>query len=396
MSALTRVSIDLDAIRSNVRVLRTLAGAAEVAAVVKANAYGLGAAAVARAALDAGAGRLCVFSLDEAESLRDAHINAAVLILGPTLPRDAARSVALDVALTVTRPEAVEALARAAADAGRPMAVHVKVDSGMYRLGLPPAEAVALADAVQATPSLRLEGFCTHFPSADEPDEEDTRRRFDEFRSIARHVQAPIQHVANTATLLRFPEMALDMVRVGAGLYGFACGELEAAARTSLQPVLTWEAPLVQIHDVPAGASVCYGGRWTAPADSRVGVVAVGYADGYRRALSNRGTMLVRGRRVPVVGVVCMDLTLVDLSGAPDAAVGDVMTLVGAGGGESIRLEEVAGAAGTIPYDILTGLGPRPDRVYRSAGTGGAAAGSVGASAFSGLAAAVESVSVTR
>ena len=371
MRSLSWLEIDLDAVQSNVRVLRDSAGSAQFGAVVKANAYGLGAAPVARAALAAGAGRLLVFNLDEAEALRAARIDAPILVLGAFEPDDADRAVRLDVACTVTRPESVNALATAAEARHAPLLVHVKVDTGMYRLGPPAATALALATAVRAAGSLRLEGFYTHFPNADAADGTDTQRRISRFLRIAEQVGAPVRHVANTATLLRFPQMALDLVRVGAGLYGFGVGAAEAPAATALRPVLQWRARLVQVHDVPAGESVSYGGTWTAATDARVGVVAVGYADGFRRALSNRGTMLVRGRRAAVVGTVCMDLTLIDLAQIPEAAVGDIATLIGRDGDSEIMLEDFAVASGTIAYETLTGLGPRLERRYLARGQPG-------------------------
>ena len=377
MTAWSWLEIDLDALGSNVRVLRELAGPAELAAVVKANAYGLGAAPVAHAVLAAGAGRLCVFNLDEAEALRDAGIDAPILVLGPLAPDEAGRAAALGVGCTVTRADAVEALATVGAAVGVTQQVHVKVDTGMYRLGSAAADALGLVASVRAQPALQLEGFYTHFPNAEAADGTDTQRRLSRFLRLAEQVQAPVRHVANTATLLRFPQMALDLVRVGAGLYGFGCGAAGGPASAALRPVVNWRARVVQIHDVPAGASVSYGGTWTAQTDTRVGVVAVGYADGFPRSLSNRGAMLLRGRRAPVVGTVCMDLTLVDLSGIADAAVDDVATLIGRDGQAEVSLEDFAAACDTIAYETLTGLGRRPERRYVP-GSGSAAAGEPG------------------
>ena len=287
-------------------------------------------------------------------------------MLGPLRPDDAPRVAGLGVACTLTRPELVEPLARAAAG-GPPIPVHVKVDTGMHRLGPPAATAEALVAAARSEPALRLEGFYTHFPNADGPGEDgrrDTEGRFARFLPLAERAGAPLRHAANSATLLRFPHMALDLVRVGAGLHGFGPGAAAEPAAALLRPVATWRATLVQTHDLAPGESVSYGGTWTASRPARVGVVAVGYADGFRHALSNRGAMLVRGRRVPVVGAVCMDMTLVDLSDVPAAAVGDVATLIGRDGEAEISLHAFAERCGTIPYEVLTGLGPRPERRY--------------------------------
>ena len=382
MSALNWVDVDLGAVRHNVRALRARAGTAELAAVVKADGYGLGAVAIGRAALDAGAGRLCVFTLDEAQALREAGIDAPILVLGPWPPDEAARVVRLDVASTLTRPELVGPLGRAAAAAGRTLAVHVKVDTGMHRLGPPAAVAESLVAAVRAEPGLRLEGFYTHFPNADRPNADspnadgpsadaaapdDTQRRFARFLPLAERAGAPLRHAANSATLLRYPQMSLDLVRVGAAVYGFGPGATAGIAAGLLRPVATWRARLVQIQDVAAGDAVSYGGTWTAARVARVGVVAVGYADGFRRSLSNRGVMLVRGRPAPVVGTVCMDMTLVDLSDIPQAAVGDTATLIGRDGDAEVSLETFAERCETIPYEVLTGLGSRPERRYLDA-----------------------------
>ena len=382
MSALNWVEVDLEAVRHNVRALRARAGTAELAAVVKADGYGLGAVAIGRAALDAGAGRLCVFALDEAQALRDRGIDAPILVLGPWPPDEAARVARLDVASTLTRPELVGPLGRAAAAAGRTLPVHVKVDTGMHRLAPPAAVAESLVAAVRADPGLRLEGFYTHFPNADRPNADspnadspntddtapdDTQRRFARFLPLAERAGAPLRHAANSATLLRYPQMSLDLVRVGAGVYGFGPGASAGIAAELLRPVAMWRARLVQIQDVAAGESVSYGGTWTAAREARVGVVAVGYADGFRRSLSNRGVMLVRGRPAPVVGTVCMDMTLVDLSGIPQAAVGDTATLIGRDGDAEVSLETFAERCETIPYEVLTGLGSRPERRYINA-----------------------------
>ena len=370
------VEIDLDALDHNLRVLQGKAGPASIAAVVKANAYGHGALAIARAALRAGAQRVCTYNLDEAAELRSLGFSGPILVLGSIFPSDAARAVELDVALTISEPPSADAVAREALRRHTTAAVHVKVEAGLNRLGLPAADALRFVERVRATPGLELEGFYTHFPSADgaipQSDPADTEIRFDRFLSLARQVNAPIQHAANTAALLRFPHMALDMVRVGIGLYGLSPGATPtdpfSAEALDLRPALSWKAMLVRVHDVPAGESVSYGATWTASRDSRVGVVSVGYADGYRRLLSNRGSMLVRGRRVPLVGVVCMDMCMVDLTDVPQADVGDEAILVGVDGDERIRLEDIAQICDTIPHEISTGIGDRPARVYERAG----------------------------
>ena len=372
------VEIDLDALDQNIAALKRHGGGVRMAAVVKANAYGHGALAIAQAAMRAGADRVCTYNLDEAAELRAFGFRDPILVLGPIFPDDASRAVDLDVALTIGEAETAKAVAREAARRSRRVRVHVKVEAGLNRLGLPRDTAVDFAESVRQTSGLALEGFYTHFPSADAPlpadgiSRSDTEQRFERFLSIARATGAPILHAANTASLLRFPAMALDMVRIGVGLYGISpAAEPDSAfsaEAVGLVPVLTWKAMLVRVHNVAAGESVSYGATWTAERDSRVGVVAVGYADGFRRALSNKGSMLVRGKRVPVVGTICMDMCMVDLTDLPGADVGDEAVLIGVDGAEQTTLEDLAALCDTIPHEISTSIGDRPARVYQRAG----------------------------
>ncbi len=372
------VEVDLDALDHNISRLRAMADGAELGAVVKANAYGHGALAIAEASMRAGAGRVCTYNLDEASELRMLGFRGPILVLGRIFPDDAARAVQLRVAVTVSKLKTAEALGREALAHRVRTNVHVKIEAGLNRLGLPPDDALPFIDHVRSIKGLALEGVYTHFPSADGPiaagsDGSDTEQRFERFVALADQAAVPLRHAANTATLLRYPQMALDLVRVGIGLYGISPGAVEddpfSGSSLELQPVLAWKAMLVDVHDVPQGESVSYGATWTAEQDSRIGVAAVGYADGYRRALSNKGSMLVQGVRVPVVGAVCMDMCMVDLSDVPAAAVGDEVTLIGTQGSERILMEEVAEQCDTIPHEISTGIGDRPARVYQRAGS---------------------------
>ena len=281
------VEVDLGALRHNVGVLRRVARGAQLAAVVKADAYGHGAAPIARAAIDAGATRLCVFALSEAVALREADLCAPILVLGP-LPRDRIeQAVSLDLTVSLSGLEEAGELARVARAAGRRAAVHINVDGGMQRLGLSGDAAIRLAAAVREHDSLWLEGVYTHFPDAYADDGASTRSAFERFLQTANTVGAPLRHAAASAALLRFPEMALELVRPGIALYG--AGPLPGEAAADLRPVLSWRAGLLLVRDVPTGESVSYGGRWTARHDSRVGVIGIGYADGLRRALWDRG-----------------------------------------------------------------------------------------------------------
>ena len=324
------VEVDLGALRHNVGVLRRVAGGAQLAAVVKADAYGHGAAPIARAAIDAGATRLCVFALSEAVALREAGLSAPILVLGP-LPRDRIeQAVSLDLTVSLSGLEEAGELARVARAAGRRAAVHINVDGGMQRLGLSGDAAIrarrrgARARFAVARGRLHALSRCLCRRRGVNP------LRVRALSADRNAVGAPLRHAAASAALLRFPEMALELVRPGIALYG--AGPLPGEAAADLRPVLSWRASLLLVRDVPAGESVSYGGRWTARRDSRIGVIGVGYADGLRRALWDRAEVLIRGRRAPIAGTICMDLTMIDLTDVPAARAGDRVTLIGRDG----------------------------------------------------------------
>ena len=354
--------IDRAAVRWNSAALRRAAQGAALAAVVKADGYGHGAAQAAQAALDGGAERLCVFALQEAVALREAGLRAPILLLGPLLPEQMQIAVRLDLSVSLRRVAEVEACAAAARAEQRQAVVHINVEGGMQRLGLPDAEAIALAAAVRTHDSLFLEGVYTHFPDAGTADPTPTREAFAQFLKTAAVIGAPIRHAAASAAALRFPEMALELIRPGIALYG--ASPFGTGVQCALRPALSWRAPLLDVRSVPAGASVSYGGLWTAQRDSRIGVVGVGYADGVPRSLWDRSDMLVRGRRAPITGAICMDLTMIDLTEIPQAAAGDVVTLIGADGSERIHVTQLAERAGMLSYEILTGIAARVRRVY--------------------------------
>ena len=358
------LEIDLDALAHNVSTLKQQAGGAAIAAVIKANGYGLGALPIGETAIAAGAQRVCVYNVDEALALREYGFDGPILLMGTFTSWQVERVLDLQVAVTLTQIPMVDSLAKAAVARGLIVPVHVKVETGLYRLAAPPETALQIVALVQAAPGLVLEGFCSHLPSADGADPKDTEDRFQQFLDLAAQVQAPVRHIANTAAVLQFPQTALEMVRAGAGIYGIAPGSAGPPERHGLHQVLRWRAAVVQVHDVPAGAGVSYGATWIAPRDSRIAVVSVGYEDGFRRSLSNRGVLLLQGVRVPVVGTVCMDMCLVDITDGPQAQIGDLATVIGEDGEAQIRLDEIATLCDTIPYEILTGLGARLPRIY--------------------------------
>jgi len=360
--------VDLDAVACNTRVLKAQANGAALMAVVKANGYGHGAVAVARAALTAGADRLGVICVDEGEQLRRAGIAAPILVMGHTPATDAARLVDLSLTGTVASRETAEALARAAAQRGVLLVVHLKVDTGLNRYGLAPAEALALADWLRDQPSLEVEGLFTHFASADEADKGYTLDQYARFRQVAEALGwVPIRHVSNTASLLDMPDLSLEMVRPGLGIYGlYPSGEVRRDL--ALVPALSLKSRIVRLNALAPGDPVSYGRAWRAARPSLIGLVMCGYADGLPRSLSSRGSVLVRGQRAPIVGRVCMDMCMVDVTDVPDVATGDEVVLIGGQGEEDISADEVADLAGTISYEILCGISARVPRLYLRAG----------------------------
>jgi alanine racemase len=389
----TRAEIDLDCIGHNVNEFRRLLGPeVQIMAVVKAGGYGHGAVEAARAALAAGATALAVAFQEEGVELRCAGITAPVLLLGYTEPCQAPQLVEHHLTPVVFDWEAAEGLSRRLVGQGARLPVHVKVDTGMGRLGVAPGEAVEFAARVAALPGLALEGLLTHFAAADDDGEgaaftETQLRRFDQVVAGCRQRGLAIAqiHAANSAAAAAYPRSRYNLVRLGLTLYGcYPAGWLEESAAVRLQPVLAFKSRLVLVKDVPAGTPISYGCTYRTGRQAVIGTVPVGYADGYSRGLSNRGEVLVRGRRAPVVGRVCMDQFMVDLTDIPGAARGDEVVLYGRQGDEAIPVEAVAGALGTISYEVLCALGKRVPRVYLREGRVAAVRDILGEKIFEG------------
>lgn len=356
--------IDLAALRHNLDVLRRQASPAEVAAVVKADAYGHGAIPIARAAIEAGATRLCVFTVNEAVELREAGIGAEIVCLGPVLEADPPAIARFDIAAVVDSEDTASRLSVAAKESNTDIRVHINLDAGMQRYGRPLSEAEVLADAVRRHEALRLEAVFTHFADAGNPDRTNTLEAFRRFQQAAEQIGAPLRHAAASAATFNLPETGLDFIRAGIALYGMdPAPQLAHPQAGQLRPVMSWRARLLSIRDVPKGATVSYGGLWMAERDSRIGVIGAGYADGLRRALSPGGTVLVAGQHAPIRGAICMDSTMIDLTDVPDAGVGDVVTIIGADGEESISAWDLALQLGTIPYEIFTSVSARVPRI---------------------------------
>lgn len=370
-----RLLISHGALRHNAEVLRAAVGdSVRICAILKADAYGHGAAGVARMLAEARlADALAVASIDEAAALPETGL--PVIIFRPVenvyIGRQRAQleeAIGRGWTLTLCSAAAAGDVARLALAMGKRAAVQVMIDTGMSRSGVDDLEAQEVIGSVLRQPALRLEGLCTHFACSDEPDDlatDEQYRRFcevtDEFADSGRGGRRILRHVANTAAILRHPRTHLDMVRPGIGLYGI--DPMGAEAGRNLRPVMKWVAPLLMVRTVRKGTSVGYGLTWTAPRDTRLGLVPVGYADGYLRCFSNRSSVMVNGVAVGVVGRVSMDLITVDLGKAPGAQLGDEVTLLDDDPASPASAYALAEMAGTIPYEIFCRIGSRVHRV---------------------------------
>jgi len=366
---ITWAEIDLDAIAFNVRAFQRHVGErVQVMAVVKANAYGHGAVPVAGAALGAGASRLAVHRLTEGIELRRGGIQAPILLLGYTPPDGAGQVVRYNLTPSLITAEFAQALSAVASAQGASVPVHVKVDSGMSRYGLMPEEVLDFLRFIQPLPGMRLEGLFTHFATADWLDQSQGLRQLHTFQQVLSTARGagfefPLAHAANSAAAMRLPEAHFNLVRPGIGLYGLD-PSTEWAPPFEIRPALTLKSRVSRVRRLPAGAGVSYGRTYITEKPTMAALVPVGYGDGYHRILSNQGYVLIRGRRAPLIGRICMDQFVVDVDAIPDVQQDDEVVLVGAQGGERIRAEEVAALAGTINYEVTTSLLPRVVRVY--------------------------------
>lgn len=361
--------VDLAAVHANITALREAVAPAALLAVVKADAYGHGAVEIGRAAIDAGASWLGVALVEEGVALREAGIDAPVLVLSEPAPAAAPVVVAHRLTPVVYTAGGIEALAKAVAEGGgEALAVHLKVDTGMHRVGCHTDEAVALAELVTRHSELRLGGVCTHLAVADEPGHPYTDEQLARFEAVVDALRAAgvgpgLVHAANTAGALAVPRSHYDLVRVGIGIYGIAPGPaLDGVA--SLRPVLAVKARVSHVKVLPAGQRLSYGLRYELDRPSCVATVPIGYADGVPRNLGAAGgEVLLRGRRRPIAGTVTMDQLMVDC-GDEAVEVGEEVVLLGRQDGDEIGADEWARRLGTIPYEIVSGIGPRVPRRY--------------------------------
>jgi len=364
--------VDLDAAAANVGVLRArLREGTRVMAVLKADAYGHGAVPAARRLLRDGVDMIGVGDSTEAIELREAGITAPLLILGAIVPGEVEKVVAYGVAASIHTQGRLELLSQAAEALGRRAPVHLKVDTGMGRLGASPAMAIQLARTIAANPNLSYEGLATHYASASSPVPFQTSSQFETFRTVFSELEKegllpPLVHASSTAAVLGPLREHFSMVRIGGGLWGIDPGNLEGSG-FALSPCLALRTQVIFLKDFPAGSPVGYHRTYETERASRIATLPIGYNDGYAWGLGNRATVLVRGRRVPVVGAVSMDYTTIDVTEVPGIEVGDVVTLVGRDGDEEIRVEDLARLLRTTPYEITCRLGKRVVRVHAGA-----------------------------
>lgn len=368
----TRVyaEIDLDAAASNVRAIRaSLPPQTKIMAAVKADGYGHGSVPVALA-IEADVCGYLAATVDEARLLRRHGIIKPILVLGVTHPGRYYDLLADNITATVFTMEQAVPLSELAVSQQRKARVHLAVDTGMHRIGMrADASGADLAAAIAALPGLEVEGLFTHFARADECDKKWTRLQlaaYDRFAALLaeRGVVIPYHHSANSAGIIDLPDSHMDIVRPGIAVYGMYPSGDVAMQQVKLTPVMALKSRIIYIKPIDTGSQVSYGGTFCAPGPMQIATIPVGYGDGYPRNLSNAGQVLIRGRRAPILGRICMDQFMVDVSEIEDAAVDDVVTLIGTDGDEQIRTEDLAGWCGGFHYEIVCNIGKRVPRVY--------------------------------
>ena len=367
--------IDLDAIAHNTREIKKLTGSkVEMMGVVKADAYGHGVLEVVRTLLDNGVTQLAVSMLDEAIQIRKMGIDVPILVLNYTDPARADEIIHNRVTQTVFSTDLAQALSIAAVKLGKDVRIHVKVDTGMTRVGfIPGYNAVRNIMEISRLPGIILEGIFTHFASADESDKSYTLMQFERFMNLCTEltragIHIPVKHVCNSAGILQYPEMHLDIVRPGIILYGLYPSR-EVAGKIDLRPAMTLKANVIFVKDVDKDTYVSYGRTFRTDRKSRIATIPIGYADGYTRLMSNKGRMLVNGEYAPVIGRICMDQCMLDVTDLKhDVHVGDEVVIFGRQNGSCISVDEIADQVGTINYELVCIIGKRIPRVYLKEG----------------------------
>ena len=362
----TRAEIDSAAFGRNLEAVASrLPQGSRLIAVMKADAYGHGAAELSRQCTPGRVAMIAVVMLEEALELRRAGVTLPILILGPLNEKQIALAADHDLVAGIPGPEALEAAARVARD--RDVHVHLKLDSGMGRMGSVESELPRVAEILRGAPRIRVDAIYTHFANSGDPNDPFTNEQSARFDTLlatlaSAGIRAPLHHRANSAATMRGLVKPGEFVRAGLALYG---AESLDAGTSRLEPVMRWRTEIMRLKELPAGHAVGYGMTFRTKRPSRVATLPVGYADGYNRLLSNQGEVLVRGKRAPVVGRVSMDLVTIDVTDIPSAALGDEVILLGRGEGGEITPEEIARKINTISYEVLCGVSARVPRVYR-------------------------------
>jgi alanine racemase len=365
----TCARIDLEALSRNFKEAAHRAEGSKVLAVVKAQAYGHGAVPVSQRLISLGAHMLGVALIEEGRELREAGIIAPILVMGAMFPSQAEAVATLQLTPVLSTLSFAQALSLAAESRKTTIPVHVKIDTGMGRIGVPPEEALEFITDLRRLPGIQVQGLMTHFADADLQDKDFASKQIDRFETLiaqldAKGIDSPLRHAAYSAAVLSFPRALCTMVRPGLMLYGY--DPLEAGSgHADLTPVLSLETRVAFMKKVPAGVPISYGRTFVTKRESVIATLPIGYADGYSRGLSNKGEVLIRGMRAPIVGRVCMDMCMVDVTELPGVREGDEAVLIGVQGKERITADDIAGKTGTIAYEVLCGISSRVPRIYQ-------------------------------
>lgn len=366
----TVAAIDLSALAHNVaQICRCVPPSCEIIAVVKANAYGHGSVEIAQALHRLGISRFGVATIEEGLTLREAGIQAPIVMLGALFPPQIPDLVAHGLTPVIHEPAIAAALAKQLPSAAQPFGVHLKVETGMGRLGLTPAELMTMLGSAEFNAPLRVEGLMTHLADADGDNPSFSDEQLARFRAAVDAVQqagfkVPLIHAANSSAIVRYPAAHFSAVRPGLMLYGYHTLPPSVTA-PELTPILSLSTTVAQVRTLSPGTSIGYNRTFIAKRRTRIAILPIGYADGFNRLLSNRGAVLLRGRRAPVVGSVCMDMTMVDVTEIAGVQVGDQAVVIGRQDALAIGADDIAELLGTIPYEVLCAIGSRVPRQYR-------------------------------
>lgn len=367
----TVAEIDINALKHNLDQVRKRIGFdRRILAVVKANAYGHGSTPISAELIGMGVSMLGVAFLEEGIELREEGIKVPILIMGGIIEKEAREALRYDLTPAIFQLPLAKTLAKTARSYGKVAGIHIKVDTGMGRIGVRSDEAVSFVEEISRISNLRIDGIMTHFSDADLSDKSFAKEQVERFNYIidelsGRGLNIPLRHMANSAAIVSYESALMDMVRPGIMLYGyFPSKRMERIL--DLKPVLTLKSKVTHLKKVPPGTGISYGRTFITKRESLIATIPVGYADGYSRLLSNRGQVLIGGKRAPVVGTVCMDMIMVDVTENQMIRLGEEVILIGMQGREEITAQDIANLTGTIPYEVLCNIGRRVKRVYKN------------------------------